>query len=149
MFGICPHSGETFGKPPCLETIQDTADLKCRIAASIGELSDARAGLLVTQLTTDPGALGKGCYGTGLTGFQGASDICRDTHTRVSLLPVNLHLIGNNDVTRRGFVEGDEGVLSPQQIKKIHFTYLICSWQQKRVAFRKRSLREKENTQLV
>ena len=42
VFGICPHSRESFSKPPWLRTIRDTADLQCRTVASRGELSDAR-----------------------------------------------------------------------------------------------------------
>lgn len=93
MFGICPHSGGAFEKLLQLRMIQDAAALQCRRVACLWELNDDKmAEILLIQFTADPTALGEGLE---LSRFPGASDICRDTHTRVLLLPVNLRLTEN------------------------------------------------------
>lgn len=118
VFGICPHSGESFSKPPWLRTIWDTADLQCRTVASRGELSDARTpGDAVNSRT-----LGGGCWGTELTGFPGSLWYLQGPPMSYWKHPRD---------KKRGLGKVMKGVISPWQIKKIHFTYLIYSWQQK------------------
>lgn len=133
VFGICPHSGESFGKPPWLRTIRDGADLQCRTVASRGELSDARTpGDAVNNRLKD--------FGRGLL---------RHWTNWISREP--LIFAGTSTWQGAGFVEGDEGKGWFPLDKSRKSTSPIWSvhGSKRRVAFRERSLGEKENIHLA